>query len=258
MTLTVPENELEEPPCTGWNEPALDAFVESLDARIQKLLVEIQQSEVWQAVTSPDTNPAFMRLVMREVYLEIYSYQPHVIEATIATIGRMPKADSRMIQRMLIHQAEEADHGEMALRDYVALGGDEQYARSRRISPASFAVASLWWGLWRMEDPFAYLGALYPFEGLTPIVAQMVRESIVARGFPGSALEYINFHAEEDIKHAQLVRKLLKHAVRTYPTAAESIQAGLEYFLAVYPLPVWNEAYRRGKEGYAGNSRYGA
>jgi pyrroloquinoline quinone (PQQ) biosynthesis protein C len=239
-------------PPTEWTDEALNAFVDSLDARIHRLLGEIKETEVWQATTSPSADPGFVNLVMKEVYLEIYSYQPHVIEATIAIIGRMPKADSRMIQKMLIHQAEEADHGEMALRDYVALGGDEQYARSRRISPASFAVASLWWGLWRMEDPFTYLGALYPFEGLTPIVSQMVRESILKKGFPTHALEYINFHAEEDIKHASLVRKLLKHAVRAYPTAAESITTGIEYFLAVYPIPVWMTAYRRAKEQYSG------
>lgn len=233
-----------------WTDEALDAFVNSLEARIQRLLAEVQKTEVWEAVTSPTADPALMKLIMREVYLEIYSYQPHVIEATIAIIGRMPKADPRMIQKMLIHQAEEADHGEMALRDYVALGGDEKYARSRRISPASFAVASLWWGLWRMEDPFAYLGALYPFEGLTPVVSQMVRQAILKNGFPSTALEYINFHAEEDIKHANLVRKLLKYAAKTYPGAAESIRVGIEYFLAVYPIPVWMTAYHRAKAEY--------
>jgi pyrroloquinoline quinone (PQQ) biosynthesis protein C len=229
----------------AWTVDALDAFVDSLDARIQRLLSEIKITPVWQAVTAPDADPGLIRLVMREVYLEIYSYQPHVISATIAIIGRMPKAEARMISRMLIHQAEEADHGEMALRDYIALGGDEKFARSRRISPESFAVASVWWGLWHMEDPFAYLGALYPFEGLTPIVSQLARAAIKPKGFPGNALEYIDFHAEEDIKHANLVRKLLKYAVKNYPTAAESIRHGMEYFLAVYPIPVWMAAYGR-------------
>ena len=232
-------------PATQWTEAQLDEFVASLDARINHLLTEIEQTPVYKAITSPTTEPAFLTAIMREIYLEIYSYQPHVIEATIATIGRMPKADARMIHKMLIHQAEEADHGEMALRDYVSLGGNEQYARSRRISPASFAVASLWWGLWRMEDPFAYLGALYPFEGLTPIVSELARTAILKKGFPENALEYINFHAEEDIKHANLVRKLIKYVVKTYPSAAESITTGIEYFLAVYPIPVWMTAYER-------------
>jgi pyrroloquinoline quinone (PQQ) biosynthesis protein C len=228
-----------------WDAPELDAFVQSLDERINRVLADIQHSELWRVVTDANTDPALIRLMMRELYLEIYAYQPQVIEATIATIARMPKADPKMIQRMLIHQSEEADHGEMALRDYVALGGNEAFARAHRRSPASFAVASVWWGLWRMEDPFAYLGALYPFEGLTPIVCGLVKERLLARGFPPSALEFIEFHATEDIKHTNLVRKLLKYAVKTYPSAEASIRAGLEYFLAVYPLPVWETAYRR-------------
>ncbi len=226
-------------------------FVEELDGRIQALLEEIQTTPVWRAVSDPTADPELVRLIMREIYLEIYSFQPHVIEATIAIIGRMPKADARMIHKMLIHQAEEADHGEMALRYYVTLGGDVEFARKRRISAESFAVASLWWGLWRIEDPFAYLGALYPFEGLTPLISQMVREKILARGFPTEALEYINFHAEEDVKHANLVRKLLEHAVKNYESAAESIRTGLDYFLGVYPIPVWMAAYRRAEAEYA-------
>jgi len=225
----------------------LDEFAASLDDRIQHLLGDIMETECWKVLTSPNSDPEFVKLIMREVYLEIYSYQPQVIEATIAVISRMPKKDPKMMLKMLVHQAEEADHGEMALRDYVALGGDEKYARNRRMSPASFAVASLWWGLWRMEDPFSYLGALYPFEGLTPIVCQKVRGCLSAQGYPERAMEFIGFHAQEDIRHANLVRKLLKYAVKTYPQAAESISTGIEYFLQVYPIPVWNTAYLRAR-----------
>jgi hypothetical protein len=58
-------------------------------------------------------------------------------------------------------------------------------------------------------------------------------------------MEFITFHAIEDKKHTALVQKLIKHAVKSYPEAAKSIRTGLEYFLAVYPLPVWNTAYAR-------------
>ncbi len=235
-----------------WDAPEHDPFVEALDARIGRTLAEIHQSELWQTLLAEDTDPALVRLMMREVYLEIWGYQPQVIEATIAIISRMPKTDPKMIQRMLIHQSEEADHGEMALRDYGALGGDIAAARRRRPSPAAFAVSSIWWGLWRMEDPFAYLGALYPFEGLTPIVSQAVLERLSSNGraFPANALEFVTFHDTEDVKHANLVRKLLKYVAHTYPSARESIVHGLECFLAVYPIPVWETAFRRARREY--------
>lgn len=242
-----------------WDAPEHDDFVRELDARIARVLADVERAPFWTALTAPQPDAELLRLTMREVYLEIYSYQRHVIEATIAIIGRMPKGDPKMIQRMLVHQSEEADHGEMALRDYVALGGSEAAARASHPSPAAFAVASCWWGLWRMADPFAYLGALYPFEGLTPIVSQMVLQRLTATGFPANALEFVRFHATEDVKHANFVRKLLKYVVGSYPGSQDSIRRGLEYFLAVYPVPVWTTAFERARAELAGaDSRRGA
>lgn len=185
--------------------------------------------------------------MIREIYLEIVSYQPHVIEAAIASIGHMPRSmPVRMVKAMLRHQAEEFDHGEMALRDYVALGGDEDYARNHlRISNASFAVSAVWWMITKLRDPFAYLGALYPFEGLTPIVSARVKAALARKSYPAGALEYLEFHSTEDIKHAKLIKALIEETVVRYPEAEASIQEGMERFLAVYPLPVWDTALRR-------------
>ena len=220
-----------------------------LDARIATLLTEIEASELWKTLTSPKTKPEFIRLLLREVYLEITSYQPHVIEAAIASIGQMPRSmPVRMVKAMLRHQAEEFDHGEMALRDYVALGGSEDYARQQhRISPASFAVSAVWWMITKLRDPFAYLGALYPFEGLTPIISQRVMAILANKDFPGEAQEYLTFHSTEDEKHAALVKAMIEEAVRRYPEAYDSVVEGMERFLAVYPLPVWETAYRRAR-----------
>ncbi len=230
--------------------PSVDNVIADLDAKITSLVARIKKHEAWDALTSPNADGLFVRLFMKELYLEIYSYQPQVIEATIAIIGRMPKSAPRMIQTMLIHQAQEADHGEVALQDYVALGGDEQYARTRRISPASFAVASFWWGLYRMESPFCYLGALYLFEGLTPLLCQAVLRPLEKQGFPVDALKFVTFHATEDLKHQAMVRKLLTTATARYPDALQAIRYGLDYFMAVYPIPCYEEAYKRAKHEY--------
>ena len=73
---------------------------------------------------------------MKQVYLEIQWYQPDVIEATIAAIGQFPRSlSAKRVRTMLIHQAEEWDHGEMAVRDYANLGGSEKEARSTRAAP---------------------------------------------------------------------------------------------------------------------------
>jgi len=154
-----------------------------------------------------------------------------------------------MVKAMLRHQAEEFDHGEMALRDYVGLGGDEDFARNQhRISPASYSVAAIWRTIAALREPFAYLGALYPFEGLTPIVSERVKEVLLQRGFPENALEFVEFHSTEDPKHTELVKKLIEETVTRFPEAERSILEGIERFLAIYPIPVWETAYRRAIE----------
>jgi pyrroloquinoline quinone (PQQ) biosynthesis protein C len=228
-------------------QPALLSDV--LDARIASLITEIEKTQLWKALTNPKAKPEFIKTLMREVYLEIASYQPHVIEAAIASIGQMPRSmPVRMIKAMLRHQAEEFDHGEMAVRDYIALGGSEEYVRTQhRISNASFAVSAVWWMITKMRDPFAYLGALYPFEGLTPIVSQKVMERLASADFPDAAKEYLTFHSTEDIKHANLIKAMINETAQRYPEARQSILEGMERFLAVYPIPVWTAAYERAK-----------
>lgn len=226
---------------------ASEQLMADLDARMKDVLNRVEAREFWKVVTSPETDLRLVRLVMREVYLEIYSYQRHAIEGALTAIARFPRSvPVRMIKAMLRHQAEEFDHGEMALRDYVRLGGDEHYAREHhRISTASFAAASIWRMIGDYADPFCYLGALYPFEGLTPIVSERIKASLVPRNFPVSALEFVEFHSTEDPKHTELVRHLIQEVATRYPESEAAIREGIDRFLAVYPEPVWETAYRR-------------
>lgn len=238
-------------PSTNVHDLSGSQFVDLLDARIGALYQEIQQTPMWALLQNPDTDVELLKLAMREVYLEISTYQPHVIEAAITAISHMPRSlDERTVKAMLRHQAEEFTHGEMALRDYIALGGDEKWAREQRMSPASYAVASVWMFIAHERDPFAYLGALYPFEGLTPQVSGSTRETLIARGFPENALEFVTFHAEEDPRHTALVRALIERIAERYPESRESILRGIENFLSIYPLPVWETAYQRALSYY--------
>jgi hypothetical protein len=104
----------------------------------------------------------------------------------------------------------------------------------------------MWWMLAHMRDPFMYLGAVYLFEGLTPIITGMAKSHLLEKGMQDS-IEFIEFHSTEDIRHTNLMRHMLKEAVEQYPEAAEAMLYGLDCFLHVYPLPVWQTAYERAK-----------
>lgn len=219
-----------------------------LEVNTAQLLSEIQAQDFWSTVMSPDTDPRFIARLMQEIYLEIVGYQPHVIEAAIVSIAQFPRSmKPRMIKAMLAHQGDEFDHGEMALRDFVGLGGSEVLARTNRMSPEAFAVSGIWCMIAHQRDPFAYLGALYLFEGLTPTVTNLVKDNLKKKGFKSDSLEYIEFHSTEDVKHANLVHHLISETAHKYPNAAESIKYGFECFRAVYPIPLWRAAFHRAK-----------
>jgi pyrroloquinoline quinone (PQQ) biosynthesis protein C len=128
----------------------------------------------------------------------------------------------------------------------VGLGGAEAAARATRMSPTAFNTAAFWRMLAHKRDPYAYLGALYLFEGLTPIVTGMVKGNLADRGVPAAALEYIEFHSTEDIRHTKIVDHLIAEMSATAPEAEDSIIFGFDTFRQVYPLPGWWAAYRRG------------
>jgi pyrroloquinoline quinone (PQQ) biosynthesis protein C len=109
-----------------------------------------------------------------------------------------------------------------------------------RASPTS---AGVWWMIAHRRYPFAYLGALYLFEGVTPTVTAFVKEKLKAKGFTRKSLEYVEFHSTEDAKHA--VQYLTSEVATKYPEATESIKYGFECFRAVYPIPLWHAAFGR-------------
>ncbi len=228
-------------------DPVIEAFLDQIESRVAATIQQVEHSEAWQVVTSPTTEPALVRALMREVYREIFSYQPHTVEAAFQIVGRMPKTETKLIKTLIHHYIEEIDHQFQAARDFVALGGDEAAARAERISPASFAVAAVWRTLAGIESPFTYLGILMPFEAVTPIVTEKIMAVFKQRGLMTGAKEFIEFHAHADIGHARLARQLIRQVVAKYPEAREAIQYGMECFLHVYPIPVWNEALRRAK-----------
>lgn len=228
------------------------AVLDYLKAGIESLVAEIQQEPAWRALTDPQTSSAAVRSIMSEIYAEIAAYQPDVIAATIAVIGEFPRSlNPKHVRAMLVHQAEEWDHGEMAARDYVGLGGRELDVRMGRWTPTAFATAAFWRMLAHKRMPFAYLGAIYLFEGLTPLVTGLIKGHLKAQGFRDTSLEYIEFHSTEDIRHAKVIDAMIRSVVEHYPQRADEVKFGFDAFRQVYPLPGWRAAAARARAGEA-------
>lgn len=219
-----------------------NAFADKLDEKVEALLASVEQSEIYRLVSSPNTDPRLVALIVKYILLEVFSYGPHVTEATFTAIGRFPKDRPDLMKPLILHDLSEVDHGEMALKDFIKLGGNEPWARERRISPCSFAMGATCRMLAERQSPYAFLGYMYPFETLTPILMERAQEFLKMHGFPVEAQVFIDTHAEEDIGHANLLNLLVKRVVNDFPEAMADIEYGFECFVHVYPLPIWEHA----------------
>lgn len=212
---------------------------------VSALMAEVLDDPGWQLLMDPACPPANVRAIMREIYAEIAAYQPDVIEAAIAAIGQFPRAlSAKKIRAMLVHEAEEWDHGEMAVRDFVGLGHDEREARTFQ-SPTAFATAACWRMFAHKRMPFAYLGAMYLLEGLTPLVSAAVKPTLETQGLDAKALEFLQFHATEDVRHTAVIEGLIRDVLLQYPDKAAEVCFGFDAFRHVYPLPGWRAAITR-------------
>lgn len=222
------------------------ALLHALDGQIAAIMGEVERSTLWRTLSNPATPRPLVVATLREMYLEIAMYQPLAIEGAVRAIAQFPRQmPAAWWDEMLQHQVEEFDHGEMALRDYAAMGGDEAFARARRASPSAFAVSAIWGAIADRRDPFLYLGAVYLFDALTPILTARAAEALAPHKLSGAGLEFITHHATADIAHAEQIGRLIIDVATRYPESIASIAYGFAYFRQVYPLPVWEAAFRR-------------
>lgn len=218
-----------------------------LDQKVNGVFAEVKNWRGWNLISDPSTPPPRILALVREIFRSVCWYQSHTTEAGFHMFGRLPKNEVRLMQALSSHKAEEAEHGLWAQEDYAKLGGRNNEELKLPASPATFAVAAVWWRMAQVEDPFGYLGAEYLFEQLTALVTQAALPVIESRKLPADGLRFIIEHATEDAKHATFIKHLILDVVTRHPESPSAMFRCFDYFNAVYPIAVWDEAYARVK-----------
>ncbi|WP_371422752.1 iron-containing redox enzyme family protein [Tardiphaga sp.] len=235
-------------PSDHYSPLAHDTFME-LEWRVNNIFADVKHWRGWQLISDPATPREEILALVREIFRSVAWYQKHTTEAGFHMFGRLPKSEVKLIQALCGHKAEEAEHGIWAVEDFGKLGGKLSDAVEAHPSPATFVVAAVWWRMAQVEDPLGYLGAEYLFEQLTALVTQAALPVIEARELPRDGLRFVIEHATEDAKHATFIKHQVLDVATRYPDSAASMLRTFDYFHAVYPLPVWDEAFERARRG---------
>lgn len=217
-----------------------------LDEELKSIVGDVEKSEFYKVITSPTTDPKLVASAMKHIYLSIYQYQPHVTEATFTAVGRLPKQSEKLIRELILQQVEEVEHADMAGRDYERLGGKPELIDGQML-PECAAVAGICRFLGEHCPPASYLGFMYVFEALTPIMASRAQSVMDQSNYESSAREFVDLHATEDIRHTDMLLSAILDLVEVVPDAEKDILWGLNVFRRVYPMPVWQAAFERAR-----------
>lgn len=229
--------------------------VSALSARIASVVDDFRASDIWSAVSDTGTPRGVVAAILREIYFEVCCYQPLTTKAGFLMIGSIEASERKVMKSLLLHKWDEVEHVQWAERGFLALGGDPSRLEraSQHPTPQAFAVAAVWDRLATQVHPLAYIGAEYLFESLTAEITKFALPALERAGLGGDGLYFVSEHATEDIKHTNLLGYLADDVCARRPELVEPMLYAFDCFRAVYPMPIWMEAYRRAVAGRVAN-----
>ena len=156
------------------------------------------------------TQPEY-RSVLREIFHHTRE-KPHLQAlATVYFRGRQRDA----IRLFYTHAASEIGHDQLALNDFVTLGGDAEDVPYRNPLPATSALLAF--GFYQVYNlnPLGYLGYLFFLEFIGTGAGGELMGWLRKIGVPDSALTFLKDHTEIDVGHNRLMEKYSAQLLRS-------------------------------------------
>lgn len=226
-----------------------------LDRLISQHMTDVvERTELYRLVSDPGTDAALLAAVVRHTMLESFSFTPALCATTLRAIGKMPHGMPGAMKQAFLHIYEELGHSELALRTFKALGGDESWARSRRMTPGSLAMCGAFDRIVDSVSGVSYIGVWYALEQTTAILTQRAISWLHAKGIGKEKREFIEVHAVDDVAHQAAMRSLMSKITRNYPSAANEIIYAAQVILSVYPSSIWGDVVWRAKNDLGANA----
>jgi len=224
-------------------------LINQLDEKLDGVVSDLENSSYWQEFTHQEF-PSHLRLeTMKWIMREIYTYQKEVNRAVFTAVGRLGNdiSEQGLIRAMIAVQIEEVGHGTLALNDFCKLGGDKSEGDALP-SPPSLALIAVVRHLGDYYHPLCHLGYMYFFEKFTTIISEKVMPFLQQANYPNESLEFMRLHAEEDVRHTDMLAQVIEECVERFDDAEETILYGFDCFYEVYPHRLWSYALAKAKE----------
>lgn len=182
-----------------------------LQEKFEPVLAEFLASRPMRKLSGGDLTPVEYRSVLREIFHHTRENPQLQALATVFFRGR--QRDS--IRSFYAHAASEIGHDQLALNDYVTLGGDAKDVPYQNPLPATTALLA--YGFYQIYNlnPLGYLGYLYFLEFTGTSSGEGLMGSLRKIGVPDGALTFLRDHTEIDVGHNRLMQKYSEQLLNT-------------------------------------------
>lgn len=176
---------------------------DSISARFRPTLDTFFRSRPVLRLMSGDINPSHYRAVLREIFHHTRENPQLQALATVYFRGRQRD----LVRSFLAHAASEIGHDQLALNDFVTMGGDARDVPYQNPLPATTALISF--GFYQVYNlnPLGYLGYLFFLEFMPTNSGAGLMSALAKVGIPSTAMTFLRDHTEIDIGHNKLMRK---------------------------------------------------
>lgn len=153
------------------------------------------------------------RSIMREIFHHTRENPQLQALATVYFRGRQRD----LIRSFYSHAASEIGHDQLALNDFVTLGGDATHVPYENPLPATSALLA--YGFYQIynHNPVGYLGYLFFLEFTPTHIGPALMEALGKLGVPIGAMTFLKDHTEIDQGHNRLMEKYVSKLVKSDP-----------------------------------------
>lgn len=168
-------------------------------------------SEPMRRLSTGQLSASEYRSVLREIFHHTRENPQLQALATVYFRGRQRD----MVRLFYKHAASEIGHDQLALNDYVTLGGDAESVPYQNPLPATTALLA--YGFYQIYNlnPLGYLGYLYFLEFTGTMAGGDLMGSLRKIGVPDNAMTFLQDHTEIDVGHNKLMEKYAEHLLKT-------------------------------------------
>lgn len=180
-----------------------------LQDRFYPIANRFMDSPSIKSLLSGDATVEEYRSLVRQIFH--HTRENPQLQALAAVYFRGRQRD--MVRAFFAHASSEIGHDQMALNDFVTLGGDATNVPYENPLPATTALTAF--GFYQVYNlnPLGYLGYLYFLEFIGTSSGGRIIDALIKIGVPENATTFLREHTEVDIAHNKLMEKYVKELV---------------------------------------------